>query len=236
MQTLARALRSLSVVVAACAALTLAAIGMAAQPGGHPQDKIVVSGASGQLGGLVVRELLARGVPASNLILVSRTPEKLDEFKKMGASTRFGDFGKPESLTAAFAGGKKLLLISIGFGGGPRPEAHKHAIDAAVAAGIEVSWPGLQVRRIGDELSRSHPRSASTLGQATFDHSMGKGTAQLNNLKLEGDKVTFEEPLSIDGNQITITYSGTLAGDELKLTRVVGDFGCRADELLGSGK
>jgi hypothetical protein len=62
-------------------------------------------------------------------------------------------------------------------------------------------------------------------GQATFDHSMGKGTVPLKNLKLDGDKISFDEPLTIEGNQITITYSGTLAGDELKLTRVVGDFG-----------
>ncbi len=101
------------------------------------QGKIVVSGASGQLGGLVVKELLARGVPASDLILVSRTPEKLAEFEKLGAATRFGDFAKPETLPKAFAGGTKLLLISIGFGAGPRPEAHKNAIDAAVAAGVK---------------------------------------------------------------------------------------------------
>ena len=31
--------------------------------------------------------------------------------------------------------------------------------------------------------------------------------------------------LSINGSDITITYTGTLAGDELKLTRVVGEFG-----------
>ena len=62
-------------------------------------------------------------------------------------------------------------------------------------------------------------------GQATYEHSMGKGTVPLNNLKVDGDKVSFDEPLTIDGNSITITYSGTLAGDELKLTRVVGEFG-----------
>ena len=62
-------------------------------------------------------------------------------------------------------------------------------------------------------------------GQATYDHSMGKGTVDLKNLKLDGDKVSFEEPLTINGDTITITYSGTLAGDELKLTRVVGEFG-----------
>ena len=68
--------------------------------------------------------------------------------------------------------------------------------------------------------------SADTLtGQATYEHSMGKGTVPLKNLKVEGDKISFNEPLSIDGNEITIIYSGTLVGDELKLTRVVGDFG-----------
>jgi hypothetical protein len=62
-------------------------------------------------------------------------------------------------------------------------------------------------------------------GEATFDHSMGKGTAPLKNVKVEGDKVSFTEPLTIEGNEITITYSGTLAGDTLTLTRNVGDFG-----------
>lgn len=62
-------------------------------------------------------------------------------------------------------------------------------------------------------------------GKATYDHSMGKGTVPLKDLKVDGDKVSFSEPLTIEGNEITITYSGTLAGDELKLTRNVGDFG-----------
>lgn len=72
-----------------------------------------------------------------------------------------------------------------------------------------------EFKKAGDALS----------GEATYDHSLGKGTVPLKNLKVEGDNVSFDEPLSIDGNEITITYSGTLAGDELKLTRKVGDFG-----------
>jgi len=48
---------------------------------------------------------------------------------------------------------------------------------------------------------------------------------QLKNVKVDGDKISFDEPLSVEGNEITITYSGTLAGDEMKLTRTVGQFG-----------
>jgi phosphoglycerate dehydrogenase-like enzyme/uncharacterized protein YbjT (DUF2867 family) len=110
-------------------------------------DKIIVSGASGQLGHLTVKALLAKGVPAKNLILVSRTPDTLQEYAKLGASARFGDFSKPESLPAAYKGGTRMLLISIGGGAGPRPEAHKRAIDAAKAAGVKqiayTSWIAL---------------------------------------------------------------------------------------------
>ena len=54
---------------------------------------------------------------------------------------------------------------------------------------------------------------------------MGKGTVELKAIKLEGDKVSFTEPLTIEGNTITISYHGTIAGDEMKLTREVGTFG-----------
>ena len=98
-------------------------------------ERIIVSGASGQLGGLVVEELLARGVAPARLILVSRTPEELQSYADMGATVRYGDFSEPESLSAAYAGGSRMLLISINTLG-DRPRLHGNAVDAAVAAGV----------------------------------------------------------------------------------------------------
>lgn len=100
-------------------------------------EKLIISGASGQLGELVVKELLNRGVAPKNLILVSRTPEKLAAYAKMGAAVRFGDLNKPESLPSAYAGGKRMLLISITPGAVPRPQLHKVGFDAAVKAGVK---------------------------------------------------------------------------------------------------
>ena len=62
-------------------------------------------------------------------------------------------------------------------------------------------------------------------GEATFERSIGNGSTPLNNVKVDGDKISFDEPLKIEGNEITITYTGTMSGDELKLERKVGDFG-----------
>jgi hypothetical protein len=72
-----------------------------------------------------------------------------------------------------------------------------------------------EFRKSGDALA----------GDATFERSIGNGSVQLKNVKVEGDKVSFDEPLSVNGEEMTITYSGTIVGDEMKLARVVGSFG-----------
>jgi len=62
------------------------------------------------------------------------------------------------------------------------------------------------------------------LGFATFERSLGNGRIELKEIHHVGEKVSFVEPFSFDGNEIAIRYSGTLAGNEMKLRRDVGDF------------
>jgi NAD(P)H dehydrogenase (quinone) len=100
------------------------------------QDKIIISGASGGLAGETIDALLARGVKPSDLILVTRSPEKLSAWTTRGATVRKGDFDRPDSLPAAFAGGTRLLLISTS--GGDRVKQHTNAINAAKKAGVKL--------------------------------------------------------------------------------------------------
>jgi NAD(P)H dehydrogenase (quinone) len=123
------------------AVLALALGGYAATSGsvlaaeeGEGADRIIVSGASGGLAGEAIQELIGRGVPLTDLILVTRTPEKLSSFATNGSEVRAGDFSKPETLEAAFSGGRKLLLVSTN--AGDRVAQHTAAIEAARRAGI----------------------------------------------------------------------------------------------------
>jgi NAD(P)H dehydrogenase (quinone) len=95
---------------------------------------VIVTGASGKLGRLVAESLMARLAPAE-LVLVTRHPAALSELAARGADVRRGDFDDPASLPEAFAGGRRMLLISTD-AIGRRVAQHRAAIDAAAAAGV----------------------------------------------------------------------------------------------------
>ena len=95
---------------------------------------IVVTGASGQLGRLVVEQLRAKN---EKVVAAVRTPEKAQALSSLGAEVRWADYDKPESLEAAFKGADKLLLIS-GSDVGKRVPQHQAAIDAAKRAGVKL--------------------------------------------------------------------------------------------------
>lgn len=97
---------------------------------------LVVTGASGHLGRRVAELLLDGGTPPAELVLVTRSPDRLADLAARGAQVRAGDFDDPASLAAAFAGGSRLLLISTDGAMGARTAQHAAAIDAARDAGI----------------------------------------------------------------------------------------------------
>ena len=52
----------------------------------------------------------------------------------------------------------------------------------------------------------------------------GKGGVDLEEVRVSGDQISFVEPLRFDDQEIRITYTGRISGDEMKLTRQVGEF------------
>src|SRR5688572_33419398 len=62
---------------------------------------------------------------------------------------------------------------------------------------------------------------ASVTGKASVERDGEKREAELKEGKVEADTITFVEPLKIQDNEISITYTGKISGDEIKLTRKV---------------
>jgi NAD(P)H dehydrogenase (quinone) len=91
-----------------------------------------ITGASGHLGRFAVDELLARGVPASDVVALVRTAGKA---AGIGVQVREADYSRPETLRAALAGVDRLLLVSSNEPGG-RVAHHVNVIEAATAAGV----------------------------------------------------------------------------------------------------
>lgn len=94
--------------------------------------KIAITGATGQLGRLVVEKLKEK-TASENLVALVRNPEKAQD---LGIETRVFDYSKPETLASSLKEVDTLLLIS-GSEIGQREIQHKNVINAAKDAGVK---------------------------------------------------------------------------------------------------
>jgi NAD(P)H dehydrogenase (quinone) len=96
---------------------------------------IVITGATGQLGRLVVEGLLGRGVPAGQIVAAGRSAGQLAELSARGVNTATMDYNDPASVDSALHEGDTLLLIS-GSDIQHRTAQHQTVIDAAIRAKV----------------------------------------------------------------------------------------------------
>lgn len=94
--------------------------------------KTGITGATGQLGGLLVDQLKQRGL-GSDLVALVRSPEKAAD---LGIEARAFDYTKAPELEASLKGIDQLMLIS-GSEVGQRVSQHRNVIEAAKKAGVK---------------------------------------------------------------------------------------------------
>jgi NAD(P)H dehydrogenase (quinone) len=95
---------------------------------------LLVTGATGQLGTAVVRQLLAR-TDAAQLAVLVRDPAKAAGLERQGVSVRLGEYGDSDSLAHALKGVDRVLLIASNEFE-QRMRQHQNVIDAARDAGV----------------------------------------------------------------------------------------------------
>lgn len=131
--------------------------------------KIGVSGATGQLGTLVIEELKKR-IPHDEIVALVRSPEKAS---KLGVETRMFDYSKPEGLTEALKGIDRLLLISSNEIG-QRAKQHDNVIDSAWKNGVKwiVYTSLLKADTSSLSLAPEHVTTEKTLIESGIDYTI----------------------------------------------------------------
>lgn len=95
---------------------------------------ILVTGATGQLGGRIVRELAAK---SADVVAMARNPDKASDLVELGVPVRAGDFDDLESLRSAFAGVQVLTLVTSPRHVKQRILQQENVLEAAKDAGVK---------------------------------------------------------------------------------------------------
>lgn len=136
---------------------------------------IVVTGASGQLGRLVIDSLLAR-MPAGQIVAAVRNPERVADLAQLGVQIRQADYNQPDSLLRAFAGADKVLLISSSEVG-QRVAQHAAVIAAARQAQVKL-LAYIQLAACRSLPARSGGRTSTDRSLAAGFRIAGRAAAQ----------------------------------------------------------
>lgn len=121
---------------------------------------IAVSGATGQLGQLIIQRL-KNHLPASHIVALARNPAKA---QALGVQTRLADYNREETLVPALQDIDTLMLVS-GNELGQRIAQHQRLMDAARDAGVKriVYTSLLRADRSPLSVAREHPESEAYL-------------------------------------------------------------------------
>jgi NAD(P)H dehydrogenase (quinone) len=185
---------------------------------------IAVTGVTGNLGRVVVDDLLTR-IPATDLVAVARDPRKAADLADRGVDVRRGDYDDPASLRTAFAGVDVLLLVSSpDVTPGVRPRQHGAAIDAAKAAGVgRIVYTSAVGAQDGQGFLADHTTTEALLRDSGVPHTLLRNTFYEEALVNPGLRaaVAAGELLGADGGQpvtfatirdLALAASATLTG------------------------
>lgn len=200
--------------------------------------KVIVTAANGRLGSAVVEQLVQVS-PASLLAVSVRDPRAVQRWAELGVDIRHGDFDLPETLTPAFEGAERLLIISTSSPNDVRVRQHRNAIEAARRAGVRRLYYTSIVQREGSPFTpaEGHAQTEADLMQSGLAATILRNGQYMENLSL------FLH-LGLDGHRIALPADGPTAwvalhdlaeGIACALTRGEGDSAEQAQTLTLTG-
>lgn len=137
--------------------------------------KILVTGATGNLGSKIVESLLSK-TQAENIVVSVRNihSEKALGYKAKGIDVRVGDFEQPGTLATAFAGVERVFIMSTFGDFETIMRQHSNAVEAAKAAGVkQIIYPSV-TRAEGNDFFLAGMHRAREKSNYSFRYSISR--------------------------------------------------------------
>lgn len=121
-------------------------------------NKLLVTGATGQLGTAVIETLLKK-ISANQISIITRNEEKRAAFEAKGCNSYLGNYDTISTIEKAMEGVDTVLLISAG-DQGDRMQEHKNVVDASVKMGVKsIAYTSRNLKdraTLANQLMRDH--------------------------------------------------------------------------------
>lgn len=156
--------------------------------------KILVTGATGFLGGAVIETLLKK-IPANQIAVLTRKEEKRLAFQSKGFHAHLGDYDDVVALEKAMQDVDTVLLISAG-DEGDRMQQHKNVIDAAKKTGVAcIAYTSRSLRdrkTLSNELMKGHFLTEDYIKASGLKYTIFRNALYMDAIPLFVGKQVFE--------------------------------------------
>jgi NAD(P)H dehydrogenase (quinone) len=171
---------------------------------------ILVTGATGQLGGAIVNQLLER-VEASQIAVLARDSSKAEPLRKRGVTVRVGEYGDVASLDGAMAGVDRLLLVASNEPQ-QRMQQHENVIDAAKRAAVELfgfaSRSLKNVEASSNALMRDYVETEDLIRRSGIPSAMFRNALYLDTIpNYVGGLHVFESGIRVPAGDGAVAYA-----------------------------
>lgn len=171
---------------------------------------ILVTGATGQLGKIVINNLLNK-TTANQIAALVRDPDKAADLKAKGVDIRVGNYNDLTSLNHAMTGIEKVLLIS-GTDEEHRIQQHQNVVDAAKQAGVQfIAYTGRFMRDpdlSANHLMDGHFKTDALIKESGLKYALFQNALYMDSLLLFlGGKQVFETGIAIPAGHGKVAYA-----------------------------
>jgi NAD(P)H dehydrogenase (quinone) len=170
---------------------------------------ILVTGATGQLGRIVVQQLL-KNTSSDKIAALVRDEGKATDMKDAGVNIRVGHYDDPASLEQAMQGIERVLLIA-GTDEERRVQQHQNVVEAAKKAGVQgIAYTSRTLKdrsTLANKLMEGHFQTEDTIQQSGLSYALFRNVLYMDTIpQFVGERV-FDAGIALPAGQGKVAFA-----------------------------